>query len=118
MNEWWSEQAAGLIFGIAGSVGGVLGGLLGAAAGALIPQGRGKPLVYGLFGTLVILAIASVALGLWALVGGQPRHVWMPPLLVGGVTLVSILPSGLCLPRWYRQAEQRRLEAGEFRRSL
>ena len=118
MNEWWSEQAAGLIFGIAGSVGGVLGGLLGAAAGALIPQGRGKPLVYGLFGTLVILAIASVALGLVALLGGQPRHVWMPPLLVGGVMLVSILPSGLWLPRWYRQAEQRRLEAGEFRRSL
>jgi hypothetical protein len=117
MSEWWSSQSTGMIFGIAGAACGVLGGILGTAAGVLVPRGRGKPLVYGCFALLCAIAIGSAALGAVALISGQPRHVWMWPILLGAIMLTSILPSGLMIPRWYRQAEQRRLEAAEIRRS-
>jgi ribose/xylose/arabinose/galactoside ABC-type transport system permease subunit len=116
-NEWWSIESTGLIFGIAGAAAGLLGGLYGILCGFLVPRGKGKPIVYGLFAMIVVVGAASVMTGLIALLIGQPRHVFQWLLLVGGVLLVATLPSGLMIPMWYRQAEQRRLEATELRKS-
>jgi MFS family permease len=117
MNEWWTIQSTALIFGIVGAACGLLGGLFGTVAGLLVPRGRGKPIVYGAFVSILAIALAGVVLGIAALLVGQPQHVWMWPLLTGGILLASILPSGLMIPAWYRQAERRRLAAAEFRRS-
>lgn len=117
MNEWWTIESAGLIFGLTGAAGGLLGGLFGVMTSLLVPRGRGKPIVYGLFGLIVAIAVAGLVLGIVALLAGQPRHVWMWPILTGGVMLASSLPSGLMIPRWYGQAERRRLAAAEIRRS-
>jgi len=116
MSEWWSVQSTGLIFGIGGAAYGVLGGIFGTAAGVLVQRGRGLPIVYGCLALLLAVAIGSVGLGTVALMIGQPRHVWMWPLLIGCAALSSVLPAGLMIPRFYRQAEQRRLAAAEMRR--
>ena len=118
MSEWWPIQSTGMIFGIAGVACGVLGGMFGTAVGVLVQRGRGKPFVYGCLTLLCAIAISGAVLGVVALVIGQPRHVWMWPILLGSIMLTSVLPSGLMIPRWYRQAEQRRLEAGELRRGF
>ncbi|MBU3727862.1 MAG: hypothetical protein FGM37_01235 [Phycisphaerales bacterium] len=117
INEWWPIQSTGLIFGIAGAAAGLLGGLYGTLCGLLVPRGKGKPIVYGMLAMIVVIGAASVMAGMIALLIGQPRHVFQWLLLVGGVMLVSTLPSGLMIPKWYRQAEQRRLEATELRKS-
>lgn len=118
MSEWWSEQASGMIFGVAGAVCGVIGGIFGSACAVLVPRGRGKAVVYGALGLIVAAAVAGVAIGGVGILLGQPRHVWMWPMLLGAVLLAAMLPSGLMIPKWYLQAELRRLEAGELRRSL
>jgi len=117
MNEWWTMQSTGWIFGIAGAACGLLGGLFGTVAGFLVPRGRGKPIVYGALVSILAIALAGVVLGLAALLAGQPQHVWMWPLLTGGILLASTLPTGLMIPGWYRDAERRRLAAAEFRTS-
>ena len=118
MSEWWPIQSTGMIFGIAGGACGVLGGIFGTAVGVLVPRGRGKPFVYCCLSLLCAIAIGSIGVGVMALVIGQPQHVWMWPTLLGFVMLTSTLPSGLMIPRWYRQAERRRLEAAELRRGF
>lgn len=117
MSEWWTIESCGMIFGIIGAACGVLGGVYGSVVGLLVPRGRGKPVVYGVFGLLVALALAGLALGVSARMMGQPQHVWMWPALLGATMLMATLPSGFLIPSWYRKAEQRRLEAGELRRS-
>lgn len=117
MNEWWTVQSTGLICGIAGAACGTLGGLYGTVAGLLVPRGRGKPIVYGILALNVAIALGGVVLGIVGLLAGQPQHVWLWPLLIGGVILVAVLPTGLMMPAFYRQAEQRRLAAAEFRKS-
>jgi len=116
-NEWWSIESTGLIFGIAGAAAGLFGGLYGSLCGFLVPRGKGKSIVYGMFAMIVVVGAASVMTGLIALLIDQPRHVFQWLLLVGGVLLVSTLPSGLMMPKLYRQAEQRRLEVTELRKS-
>jgi hypothetical protein len=118
MSEWWPIQSTGMIFGIAGGACGVLGGIFGTAVGVLVPRSRGKPFVYCGLALLCAFSIGSIGLGVTALVIGQPRHVWMWPMLLGFVMFTSALPSGLMIPRWYRQAEQRKLEAAGLRRGL
>jgi predicted membrane protein len=118
MSEWWPIQSTGMIFGIAGGACGVLGGIFGTAVGLLVRRCRGKPFVYCCLALLCAISIGSIGLGVMALVIGQARHVWMWPMLLGFVMLMSALPSGLMIPRWYRQAERRKLEAAGLRRGL
>ena len=65
----------------------------------------------------VAVGAVLLAAGLTALVGGQPYGVWFA-LLLPGVLLTTMILSFTPLVRMrYRQAEQRRLEAEEFRRA-
>lgn len=117
MTEWWSGSDAGLIGGIGGSVLGILGGILGTLAGVLVPRGKGKPIVLGLLALMALLGLAlAVAAGV-ALSYSQPYHVWYPMALGGGVLVFTFVPLLLVIPRLYRQAEARRLQAEELRRS-
>ncbi len=117
MTEWWSAQVAGMIGGIGGGGLGSLCGLLGALAGWLAPQGKGKALVLGGFGLMILIGVASLCVGIVALTLGQPYHVWYPLCLIGFI--LSLVP-GILLPvirMRYRQAEARRLEAEQLRRA-
>ncbi len=114
---WFDPNLFGALYGgLGGGLGGTLAGLCGAAAGHWAPRGEHRGLVLGAFRVLVVLGGLSLALGLGALLAGQPYGIWFAPVLVGLV--LAVVPCAL-LPRVrraYDQAEQRRLEAGALRR--
>jgi hypothetical protein len=113
---WFDPNVFGAYFGaIGGGVGGTLGGLWGALAGWLAPRGKAKLLVVGLGWLILTAAVGCLGLGVYALTAGQPYGIWYPPLLVG-IVIPSVV--GGLLPmvyRRYRQADQRKMQAEEFR---
>jgi hypothetical protein len=117
MTPWWTEQSAGWVGAIGGSANGLLGAVVGTIAGVWGPRGKGKRVVYALFAMAVVGGVAALAVGLYALAVGQPYSVWYPLVLLGGM---DTLLFGVLTPvvrRVYRQAEARRLEAEELRRT-
>ncbi len=114
---WWTPQEAGWIGGGLGGVIGVLGAGLGVAAGLLVNKGKGKPLILALLALMLAVGVASLLAGLIALTARQPYHVSYPLLLIGGIsTLVAGINAPVILAR-YRQADARRLDAEQLRRS-
>jgi hypothetical protein len=117
MIPWWTDQEAGLIGGISGSVLGVLGGVFGSIAGICVPKGKCKGLVYGLATFMIGVGIISLIAGVAASLFDQPYSVYYPLLIIG---IVCTLCMGCVMPsirHRYREADHRRLEAEEFRRS-
>jgi hypothetical protein len=117
MSPWWTDPQAGLVGGIGGSVVGVLGGTLGTVAGICAPRGKCKWLVYGLAAFLMGTGIISLIAGVAAVLLHQPYGVYYPLILLGFISTVGM---GGLLPvirLRYRQADNRRLDAEEFRRS-
>jgi hypothetical protein len=107
----------GLVGALLGSAVGVLGGgVYGPLVGTLAPQGKGRRLVFAYHWALVLAGCGLLVAGLTALAAGQPIHVWAvlggPGLLLAAI----LLPLTPVLRARYRQADQRRLEAEEFRR--
>jgi hypothetical protein len=114
---WFDENVFGTWFGvIAGGGGGLLAGLVGAAAGVLAPRGKARGLVLGGMAALVALGLAFLALGLVALVGGQPYGIWYGPVLVGAIFTAVFAPLIPVARRAYTLAEERRLQAEALRR--
>jgi hypothetical protein len=114
---WFDPQQFGMYFGaIGGGVGGSLAGMLGAITGILAPRGRGKVPVIAAWVLFMLAGTLSLALGVVALVSGQPYGIWYPLLLVG------VILEGVCTPLLfavvlpvYRMAEARKLAAEEIR---
>lgn len=117
MEPWWTMQQAGWIGGIGGGGLGSLLGIFGAIAGALAPRGRARGLVLGGFKAIMALGAVVLIGGVVAVAMGQPYHVYYPLLLMG-VLLSVVSPVVYVQIRGrYRQAEIRKLEAEELRRS-
>lgn len=117
MDPWWTAQQAGWFGAIGGSTLGILGGILGTLGGFCAPRGKCKGLVFSLIGIMLSLGAVSLVAGIVAVIAGQPYHVFYPLLLLGGITTFVV---GALLPVFmarYRQADMRRLEAEELRRS-
>jgi hypothetical protein len=114
---WFDVHQFGALFGsIAGGGVGVLGGLWGAVAGTFAPRGKCKAFVYGYAWLLILIGAASLVFGLVALAAGQPWGIWYGPLTVG---LVMMPMFGVFLPLVrlrYRQADERKMQAEDFRR--
>jgi hypothetical protein len=116
MNEWWTMHDGTLIGAIGGSACGVLGGVFGAMIGWLAPRGVGGRVVVPIHIGCVVLGAATLIVGVAALVTGQPRHVFYPLLLIGGI--VTFVMGGL-LPvviARYRQADTRKMDAQLLRK--
>lgn len=116
MNEWWSAEHAAWIGAIGGSAVGIVGGVFGMLIGVCAPRGAARGLVLTGHLALVGLGAAVLLTGIAAIVLGQPRHVWYPLLLGGGILTVvlgSLIPA---VRARYRQAEARRLDAEAIRR--
>jgi MFS family permease len=111
------DAQAGWIGGIGGSVVGILGGVSGTLAGILAPRGKARRFVMTLFISMIAVGAVVLGVGIVAVIVGQPYAVWYPLVLLGGIMTIvtaSIFPG---LRARYRQAEARRLEAAELRRT-
>lgn len=115
MTEWWTAQTGTYIGAFGGAALGVFAGLLGACAGMLAPRGRGRAFVLGSMAALASIGAVALIIGLIALIGGQPRHVYSPLCLLGGLLAVIIGPLLPVIRLRYAQAEQRRLDAADLR---
>jgi hypothetical protein len=110
-DPWFNEN---LYSWIPGTALGVLGGLWGGMAGMLAPRGRVRGLVVGGMWALLLASAVLLALGLIALLSGQPYGVWYGLGLPGAIGLVAL---GVNLPvihRVYRAAEERKLAARDL----
>lgn len=107
---WWGETTGGLIGAIAGSLFGILGGLVGVLAGF----GRARGLVVALMLTMIAAGTAALAVGLAALILGQPYPVYYPLLLLG--LLATVIPGALLpnIRRRYAQVELRKMAAADI----
>ena len=117
MIPWWSMQTGALFGAIGGSVCGLLGAAIGLVRWKHSARGTCKPLMLTLIGIELGVGIISLGLGIIALTVHQPYAVWYPLVLLGSINTIvagAIAPSIL---RDYRQAEIRRLEAENIRRT-
>jgi hypothetical protein len=112
MSEPWFN--ANLYAWIPGTFLGIIGGLWGALVGTLAPWGRGKTFVLGSLCVLLMAGFVCLALGIIAIVAGQPYGVWYGLLLPGvlnTIILGSLAPVALLR---YRQAEMRKIQARDL----
>jgi hypothetical protein len=113
---WFDPNTFGAWFGtIVGGGGGTLGGLIGAVAGALLPSGKGKRLVFGSMFVLMVVGLVMLAIGLYALVDGQPYGIWYPMVLAGAIFGAVNGGMLLCLRSVGRVIERRKMEADDLR---
>ncbi len=109
--EWFSSRMGGMAGGILGSLAGIYGGLVGGLSGFLVPRGKGRRWITGLFIFGAIMGVLQLAFGLTALILGQPWHVWYPFVLVGGLLAVILTSSLLSINKAYAQVELRKMQA-------
>jgi hypothetical protein len=114
---WWSDQTSGMIGGIAGSALGLWGAMFGITAGILVPKGKGRTAVRILMYPMLVVAIAAVLVAVVALTRDQPRGVWYPLILLGGIVLIQLAWMIPLLELTLRKVEKKKLEAEELRRS-
>ena len=109
--QWWSEQSASIV----GASLGIAAGLSGALIGLLSGRRRAQRLVTGLLVAGVVIGVLCLLAGGIAALASQPRHVWYPLVLVGGILVVV---DGALLPatrRSYAAAEVPRMKALDAR---
>lgn len=114
---WFDPVRFGALYGAIGGGGlGVIGGVVGAMAGYFAPRGKARGFILGAFTCLLIVGVAHLVVGVYALVTGQPYGIWYA-LLLTGVILSAVMGGLLPVVRMrYAQAESRRMEAAALRR--
>jgi len=117
VTPWWSSRTSGMIGGLAGSAIGVWGAMFGITAGVLVPKGKGRTAVRILMYPMLVLAIAALVVAVVALTRDQPRGVWYPLMLLGGIVLLQLAWLIPFLEFMLRKVEKQKLEAEELRRS-
>lgn len=104
---WWSDQTAGWIGGIVGSICGCFGALIGTLGG----MGKARQFVISLCVALIAFGVVCLLVGVVALLTSQPYAVYYPLLLIGIICTAVVggnLP-GIC--KRYRQIELRRMSS-------
>lgn len=112
MTEPWYD---GNLYGwIPGATLGLLGGLWGVLVGTLAPRGRARGLVLGATWGLLLGSAVLLALGVAALLCGQPYGVWYGLGLAGLIGLVVIGANMFTVYWVYRMAEARKMAARDL----
>ncbi|GAB4384437.1 MAG: hypothetical protein Kow0022_07010 [Phycisphaerales bacterium] len=116
MTPWFDQQMAGIVGGAIGAgVGVVFGAIGGGLGGPLAALGKARTFVLGMFYLAIAVGIGLIGVGVAAIVQDQPWWVWMA-FMLPGVISASVMGGLLPLVKGrYRQAEQRKLDAQNFR---
>ncbi len=113
---WFEPTTVGLLGALIGGLGGAAG-ILGGLAGSLAPRGVGRRWILGAWMFFIAAGALLLAVGLLALLAGQPFWIaW--PFLASGAGLGGLM--SMLLPmirRRYEEAEERRITAEALRRS-
>lgn len=105
--QWFGERSAGML----GGFGGAILGLWGALIGVLSARGKARGFVLGSAKVLLVIGVASLVAGVFALAMAQPYAVYYPLLLIG-IILVGVLGTlrGK-LSAQYEQLELKRMQS-------
>ena len=114
---WWSSRTSGMIGCLAGAAIGIWGAMFGITAGVMVPKGKGRTAVRILMYPMLVLAVAALVVAVVALTKYQPRGVWYPLMLLGGIVLLQLAWLIPFLELTLRKVEKKKLEAEELRRS-
>src|SRR5262245_56961818 len=83
---WFEPNTFGAWWGaIVGGGGGSLIGLIGGLAGLLLPRGIGRTVFQIFFGFFAVMVLVFLAVGIGALLDGQPYGIWYAFLLTGAL---------------------------------
>ena len=99
---------------IPGTIYGTATGVLGAVVGWLAWHGRARSFVLTTWKALWAVALALLAVGLYALVKGQPWGIWYGFLLPGVIGATAVGANFFTILKRYRDAEQRRFAARDL----
>ena len=105
--QWWTDQAAGWLGAITGSIIGCMGALIG----WLAATGRARRLAVGMMTVMMVAGILALIAGGIALAQSQPYAVYYPLLLTGGLSSVSPAALLRIVRKRYEDLELRRMSA-------
>ena len=111
MNDPWLQPGMG---GLIGASFGIFGGVYGSIVGLCASRGIGRSAVIGFHYACLLLSVATLAVGFYALAIGQPFGDWFAFLLpgaLGGVLFTVFTPM---IYMRYRQAEERKMAAADL----
>jgi peptidoglycan/LPS O-acetylase OafA/YrhL len=99
---------------IPGTVYGVAVGLLGVVVGVLAQRGRARGFVINAWIAAWLVGLALLAVGVAALLQGQPWGIWYGFLLPGVIGAAVVGGNYFTIAKRYREIEQRRLAARDL----
>lgn len=105
--QWWSERMAGII---GGTLGGIIG-CLGALCGLLSSRGKARTFVLGYMKVLIMFGVASLLLGIYAVIKSQPYAVYYPLLLFGVIVVAVVGGMFRNIRRRYTELELRKMQS-------
>jgi hypothetical protein len=118
MTPWFDPvRFATLYGGLCGGLLGGLGGVLGAATGVLAPRGKAKSVILGAFTLFMMIGLVNLALGVYAVLDGQPWAIYYPLLLIGIVLSCVFGALRPVVRKRYLEAEALKMDAASFRRA-
>lgn len=118
MTEWWDPSTGNIIGALLGAGLGSICGIYGGVGGALAPKGLLRGPVLATHSVLLAIGIACLITSLVALAIGQPWSSVAFPLFLPGLVVTAVMGPLLPVVRTrYNQADQRRFDAEEIRRS-
>ncbi|HAI21376.1 MAG TPA: hypothetical protein DCM14_05720 [Clostridiales bacterium UBA8153] len=106
---WFSESAGHALGAWLGAGAGLAGGVMGCMVGRFAPRGKLKRPVLFLLAVLVTMGAVGLGVGLYALLAGQPFHVWYPFVLIGVILTGVYVPLRRVVKVAYGRAELQKL---------
>jgi len=102
---WFSENSSNLLGAFLGAAVGILSGCFGAFIGIFVPKGKFKRLVLSVFIFFIISGIIFLLVGIYALLSGQPFHVWIWFILIGVILSFGDIPLWFIVRNKYKMLE-------------